>query len=118
MPQIMTASWFAKLPAGTTPVGISRGVPREKSGYHRLRDLEPGPWFKSVSPDQYLTRYGQILHALDPNAIRYQLLGLRRYAGDALLGSSSRLPRRQQMVPPPARDFLHRPRNAGHLSSS
>lgn len=74
MPQIMSASWFANLPAGTSPVGISRGIPRGKAGYHRLRDLEPGSWFKSVSPDQYLTRYWQILDGLDPNAIRDQLL--------------------------------------------
>lgn len=73
MQKIMTGSWFAKLPARTIPVGISRGVPRGKNGYHRLRDLEPGPWFKSVPPDQYLTRYGQILDRLDPNAIRDQL---------------------------------------------
>ena len=73
MPRIMTASWFAKLPAGTSPVGISRDVPRGKNGFHRLRALEPGPWFKSVSPDQYLTRYSQILDRLDPNAICDQL---------------------------------------------
>jgi len=75
MPQIMTASWFAKLPAGAVPVGVSRGVLRGKSGYHRLRDLEPGQWFKSVAPEQYLTRYRLILDRLDPGAIRDQLLG-------------------------------------------
>ena len=26
MPQIMAASWFAKLPAGVVPVGVSRGI--------------------------------------------------------------------------------------------
>jgi hypothetical protein len=75
MPQIITASWFAKLPAGVAPVGISRGVPRGKSGYQRLRELEPGPWFKSVAPERYLTLYGQILDRLDPGAIRDRLLG-------------------------------------------
>jgi len=75
MPRIMTASWFAKLPAEAIPIGISRGVPRGMSGYHRLRELEPGPWFKSVAPEQYLTRYRQILDRLDPGAIRDQLLG-------------------------------------------
>ena len=58
MPQIMTASWFAKLPVGAVPVGVSRGVPRGKNGYHRLRELEPGPWFKSVTAERYLTLYG------------------------------------------------------------
>jgi hypothetical protein len=74
MPQIMTASWFAKLPPGAAPVGISRGVPRSKAGYQRLHELEPGPWFRSVSPEQYLTRYRQILDRLDPGVIRDQLL--------------------------------------------
>ena len=74
MPQIMTGSWFAKLPArGNSSRGEPRHPPRQR-GYHRLRDLDPGPWFKSVSPDQYLTLYGQILDRLDPNAIRDQLL--------------------------------------------
>jgi len=67
MPHIMTASWFAKLPAGAIPVRVSRGVPRGKAGYHRLRELEPGPWFKLAPPEQYLILYGQILHSLDPN---------------------------------------------------
>jgi hypothetical protein len=75
MPQIMTASWFAKLPAGAAAIGISRGVPRGKNGYQRLRELEPGPWFKSVPPERYLTLYGQILDRLDPSAIRDRLLG-------------------------------------------
>jgi hypothetical protein len=75
MPQIMTAAWFTKLPAGAVAVGVSRGVPRGKAGYHRLRELEPGPWFKSVSPEQYLTRYRQILDELDPGAVRDQLFG-------------------------------------------
>jgi hypothetical protein len=75
MPQIMTASWFAKLPPGATAVGIGRGVPSGKKGYQRLRELEPGPWFKSLSPKRYLTLYRQILDRLDPSAIRDRLLG-------------------------------------------
>ena len=71
----MTASWFAKLPIGAVPVGVSRGVPRGKSGYQRMRELEPGPWFNSVAPEQYLTRYRKILDGLDPGIIRDQLLG-------------------------------------------
>jgi hypothetical protein len=75
MPQIMTASWFAKLPADGTPVGISRGVPRGKAGYRRLRELEPGPWFKSVAPERYLALYREILDRLDPNETRDRLIG-------------------------------------------
>ncbi len=56
MPKIMTASWFAKLLTGAVPVGVSRGgVPRGKYGYQRLRELEPGPWFNSVSAERYAT---------------------------------------------------------------
>jgi hypothetical protein len=72
----MTASWFAKLPPGATPVGISRGVPRGKSGYSRLRELEPGPWFKSVTPERYLVLYGEMLGLLDPCEIRNHLFSL------------------------------------------
>ena len=74
MLRIMTASWFAKLPAGAIPVGVSRGVPRGKSGYQRLRELEPGTWFNTVSPEQYLVRYGRTLERLDRGAIRGRLL--------------------------------------------
>jgi hypothetical protein len=40
---VMTASWCATLAATAIPVGISRGVPRMRSGYCRLRELEQGP---------------------------------------------------------------------------
>jgi hypothetical protein len=62
--------------SGTAPVGISRGVPRGKTGYRRLRELEPGPWFKSVAPGRYLTLYHEILERLDAPAIRDRLLAL------------------------------------------
>jgi len=75
MTQIMTASWFAKLPAGATQIGVSRGIPRDKNGFHRLLELEPGPWFKAVSPEQYLVRYQRTLDRLDQGAIRDRLLG-------------------------------------------
>jgi|SRR5262245_11719567 len=74
MTRIMTGSWFARLPASGTLVGISRGVPRGRAGYRRMRELEPGPWFKSVSPARYLTLYREILDRLDPQAIRDRLL--------------------------------------------
>src|SRR5690348_16357022 len=75
MPKIMTASWFTKLPPGAKQVGISRGVPRGKTGYQRLQKLEPGPWFKSVSPDRFLSLYGQILAGLDPSDVRDRSFG-------------------------------------------
>jgi hypothetical protein len=74
MRKILTASWFAKLPTNSVAVGISRGVPRGRSGYYRLRALEPGPWFRSVPPAEYLKRYRDILDRLDPAEIRDRLL--------------------------------------------
>ena len=61
MPTIKTASWFQPLPPGHVKIGISRSVPRnERPGYRRLRALEPGPWFNSVAPDEYLRRCNRI----------------------------------------------------------
>jgi hypothetical protein len=73
---IFTASWSAQLPPSMTAIGISRGVPRNHSGTLRLRELEPGPWFKSVSPQEYMRRYSDILNALDPIEIRDRLFAL------------------------------------------
>jgi hypothetical protein len=73
---IFTASWSVQLPPRMTAVGISRGVPRNHSGSLRLRELEPGPWFKSVPPQEYLRRYTDILNALDPAEIRDRLFAL------------------------------------------
>src|SRR5258708_3416944 len=74
MPAILTASWSAELPVRATAVGISRGVPRGRTGYRRLRELEPGQWFKSVPPERYLVLYREILDRLDPNEVRNQLI--------------------------------------------
>jgi hypothetical protein len=76
MSTILTGSWSAQLPAGVTAVGISRGTPRRRSGFRRLPELFPGPWFGSVPPETYLRRYGQILAHLDPTTIHDRLLAL------------------------------------------
>lgn len=69
---VMTASWFTQLPETHAPIGISRGVPRGRSGYKRYDKLAPGPWFRSVSVEEYTRRYNdEVLGALDPeNVIR------------------------------------------------
>jgi hypothetical protein len=74
MPQILTASWLAVLPHQASPIGISRGTPRRLSGYRRLRALEPGSWFRSVTPARYLELYREILNQLDPAAIYDRLI--------------------------------------------
>jgi uncharacterized protein (DUF488 family) len=76
MSTIFTASWSVQLPPDMTAVGISRGVPRNHSGSLRLRELEPGPWFKSVSAQDYVRRFSDILNALDPTEVRDRLFAL------------------------------------------
>jgi hypothetical protein len=74
MPQILTASWRTVLPPSASPIGISRGTPRRVAGYHRVRALEPGNWFRSVNPARYVELYGEILHRLDPAEIFDRLI--------------------------------------------
>jgi hypothetical protein len=73
-PKIATASWRTVLPHSASPVGISRGTPRRIAGYHRIRALEPGDWFRSVSPARYIELYGEILDGLDPREIYDRLM--------------------------------------------
>jgi hypothetical protein len=74
MSVILTASWSVQLPLGSTAIGISRGTPRCREGFRRVRELEPGAWFNSVSPQEYLARYSQILAQLDPAEVYERLL--------------------------------------------
>jgi hypothetical protein len=74
MSLISTASWRAALPDSATAIGISRGTPRGTGGYRRLRALEPGPWFRSVTPARYLELYSEILSRLDPAEIYDRLV--------------------------------------------
>ncbi len=57
-----------------TPIGISRGTPRGTVGYRRLRALEPGDWFRSVTPARYLELYSEILDRLEPAEIYDRLI--------------------------------------------
>ena len=68
--RIVTSSWFTKLPSGYLRIGISRSVPRGyPAGYRRIRALEPGEWFRSVTPAEYHRRYMEQLHGLDARAL-------------------------------------------------
>jgi hypothetical protein len=73
--KIATASWRTELPPLASPIGISRGTPRRTTGYHRIRALEPGNWFRSVSPARYIELYGEVLDRLDPREIYDRLMG-------------------------------------------
>jgi hypothetical protein len=74
MPRILTSSWQAVLPDRAARIGISRSTPRHIRGYHRLRALEPGQWFRSVTPARYLELYREILGRLDPAEIYDRLI--------------------------------------------
>jgi hypothetical protein len=68
---IWTASWSAELPIGHSRVRISRGRPRwlPAGSYKSYSAFFPGPWFKSVSPQEYLDLYNAILGKLDPRRV-------------------------------------------------
>jgi hypothetical protein len=78
-PKIATASWRTLLPRSASPVGISRGTPRRIAGYHRIRALEPGNWFRSVSPARYIELYNEILDRLEPTEIYDRLIAFGDY---------------------------------------
>lgn len=61
-----TSSWFKY--RGEGRIGISRGLPhRVPGGYRVYRKLAPGPWFRSVSAEEYHRLYlEEILAPLDP----------------------------------------------------
>lgn len=70
-------SCYAKVPPGPRAICISRGMPRGKA-YKRYWPLAPGPWFKSVSEEEYRRRYFAQLDRLDPVDVicdLYQLTG-------------------------------------------
>ena len=76
-PQIVTASWFTKLPETHAPIGISRGVPRGRSGYRRYTALQPGAWFRSVGTEEFVKLYNaEILAPLDPQRVVDELVEL------------------------------------------
>ncbi len=73
---IKTSSWFTKLPTDHVRIGISRRVPSRQTGYRRYPELNPGPWFKSVPPAEYVERYFAILNRLNPETVVYELTAL------------------------------------------
>jgi hypothetical protein len=72
--KVATSSWRTELPSQASPIGISRGTPRRSAGYRRLRALEPGNWFRSVTLARYIELYNDILRQLDPAEIYDRLI--------------------------------------------
>jgi uncharacterized protein DUF488 len=82
----VTASWFTKLSNRRyTRIGISRGPPRGQRGYRMYHELAPGPWFRSVDPDEFRGRYMAQLAQLDPESVLRDLGALAQGKVPALL---------------------------------
>jgi len=76
---VKTSSFFDY--TGPGRISIARFPPRgTPAGFRVYRALAPGPWFKSVSEDEYRHRYEAQLDALDPLQTYRDLVTL---AGDA-----------------------------------
>lgn len=72
--KIYTGCWFRAIPEEFIRVGISRGTPRGlKAGYRMFRALAPGPYFRSVSPQEYITKFSEQLKLLDPQLVVAQI---------------------------------------------
>ena len=78
---IVTSCWSTKLPDSHAPIGISRGTPRNRSGFRRYTPLQPGPWFSTASLEEFTKLYGDILNALDPEKV---VRDLHEIAGDRM----------------------------------
>lgn len=65
----MKTSYYARVKPGKSTICISRGMPKWAT-YKRYFPLAPGPWFKSVSQEEYITKYfNEILSKLDPQKV-------------------------------------------------
>lgn len=63
-----TASFFTFTGAGR--ISIARSPPRNTpAGYRVYRPLMPGPWFNSVSREEYERLYAEQLAQLDPKKV-------------------------------------------------
>lgn len=85
--EVFTSSWFANLPPEIQKIGISRGTPRGyAAGYRKFGAAAPGPWFSSVSPDEYMRLYyTEVLKPLDLDAMMRRLEELGNGRDVALL---------------------------------
>jgi hypothetical protein len=96
---LVTSSWFTNLPDVYGRIGISRGAPRGQSGFRMYRALAPGPWFRSVSPEEYRALYMEQLGRLDARQVLDDLITLAAGRIPALLCFEK---------PPPDPHWCHR----------
>lgn len=69
MAQIVTSSFYSRLPSTFERVSIARWAPKGCWALPTLRALAPGKWFRDVTIDQYADLYFTQLAALDPREI-------------------------------------------------
>ncbi|UVK37413.1 hypothetical protein LHFGNBLO_004449 [Mesorhizobium sp. AR10] len=67
--QIVTSSFFTRLPPQFARIGIARRAPKADYDLPAVRELSPGPWFRTATVDEYADLYVTQLAALDPRAI-------------------------------------------------
>jgi hypothetical protein len=87
-----TAAWSTPLDPSYCRIGISRGVPRQQpAGFKKYRKLAPGPWFNSVTPEEYDRLYrAEVLDRLHPASWRTSWLPSRVAASRCWYASSDR----------------------------
>lgn len=84
-PRIFTAAWSTKLPHDVVRIGVSRGPPRRQSGFRRLKELEPGAWFRTTSDAEFIALYRAQLTMLEPERVLQRVQALAAGAPCAAL---------------------------------
>jgi hypothetical protein len=85
-PIIVTSSWFTELPEIFARIGISRGVPRNQSGFKVYRKLQPGPGTLKLPAEEFTSHYlRDVLSKLDAQQVVDELLDLAGGKTPALL---------------------------------
>ncbi|WP_256750739.1 hypothetical protein [Mesorhizobium sp. Mes31] len=83
--KIVTSSFFTKLAPQFARISIARRAPKADHDVPAVRELAPGPWFRTATVDEYADLYVTQLAALDPRAIVRKIEDLAACRSAALL---------------------------------
>lgn len=83
--KIVTSCFHTKLPPEFARLSIARWAPKADRELPTVRELAPGPWFRSVDVPTYRRLYLEQLGRLDPRKIVAQIEDLARGGPAALL---------------------------------